>query len=220
MVIIRKAKKSDIKDIVHVCYKTGYMGEDCIGHFSDEKLFGYLFSQYYPQHEPEHSFVADDNGRVVGYILGSPDTDLQGKRFMAKMVPKIILRMFLYTSMRYNKDFRMFLKEAAVGITYLKLPKNPKNMPHEKINQNFPAHLHIDILEEYQRQGIGGKLIHAYISHMRKLGVKGIHLGTSEKNKKAVPFYKKMGFKIVRIDRGNLWPDEPDVRSITFAKKL
>ena len=78
----------------------------------------------------------------------------------------------------------------------------------------------IDILEEYQRQGIGGKLMHAYISHMRKLGVKGIHLGTSEKNKKGVPFYKKMGFKIVRVDRGNLWPDEPDIRSITFAKKL
>ena len=162
MVIIRKVKKSDIKGIRHVCYKTGYMGEDCTGHFSDEKLFGYLFSQYYPEFEREHSFVADDNGRVVGYILGSPDTVGQGKRFMAKMVPKIILRMLLYTTLRYNKDFRMFLKEAVIGLKYLRLPKDPKNMPHKKINEEYPAHLHIDILEEYQRKGIGEKLMNAF----------------------------------------------------------
>ncbi len=220
MVVIRKAKKSDIKDIVHVCYKTGYMGEDCTGHFSDEKLFGFLFSQYYPEYERDHSFVAEHDGKVVGYILGSPDTRIQGKRYIAKMVPKIILRMLFYTTLRYNKDFRMFLREAVIGLKYLRLPKNTNNVPHEKINEIYPAHLHIDILVKYQRQGIGERLMKTFLKHMKKLGVMGIHLGTSEKNTKAVPFYRKMGFKIVRIDRGNLWPDEPDVRSITFAKKL
>jgi len=220
MVIIRKVKKEDIKGIVHVCYKTGYMGEDATPYYSDKKLFGYFFSQYYPQYERDHSFVAVDNERIVGYILSSPDTEKQGKRFIAKMVPKIALRLLLYTSLRYNQVLRMYMKEAAIGIKYITSPKNPKNMPHEKINELYPAHLHIDILKEYQRQGIGGKLIRTLETHYKKNGVKGIHLGTSEKNVKAVPFYKKMGYKIVRVDRGNMWPDEPEVRGITFAKKL
>ncbi|MHA1784371.1 MAG: GNAT family N-acetyltransferase [Candidatus Helarchaeota archaeon] len=220
MVIIRKVRKSDIKGIVHVCYKTGYMGEDATGHFSDEKLFGYLFSQYYPQHEPEHSFVAVDGDKIIGYILGSPDTIRQEKRYITRMVPKIMFRLFFITTLRFFKDFKNLLKTGIIATKYLKLPKNPKNMPREEILEKYPAHLHIDILDGYQRQGIGTRLMQAFERNMRKNKVKGIHLGTSERNVKAIPFYRKHGFKIVRIDWGNIWHDAPNVRGITFAKKI
>ena len=75
MVIIRKCRKSDAKDIMHVCYKTGYMGEDVTDYFKDKKLFGLLFCLYYPKYATEYCFVAVDKGRVVGYILGHPDTE-------------------------------------------------------------------------------------------------------------------------------------------------
>ena len=220
MVIIRRARKSDIEGIVHVCYKTGYMGEDATPYFSDKKLFGYMFSQYYPEYEPEHCFVAVDKGKVVGYILGSPNSERQDKMFMTRMIPRIIFRLLFITPLRYFSTFKNFSKNAAIALKYMKLRGHPKNMPHEKIDEQFPAHLHIDILDDYQRQGLGGKLIRTFEKHMKKLKVKGIHLGTSEKNIKARPFYKKMGYKVVRIDRGNLWPDEPEVRGLTFAKKL
>lgn len=220
MVIIRRAKKSDIQGIVHVCYKTGYMGEDATPYFSDEKLFGYLFSQYYPEYETEHCFVAVDNEKVVGYILGSPDSERQGKMFISRIIPRVIFRLFFITSLKYFSTFKHMFKLVAVVIKYIKLPGHMNNMPRDEIDKKFPAHLHINILEEYQRKGIGGRLIKAFETHMKELEVKGIHLGTSEKNFKAIPFYKKIGYKIVRIDRVNIWPNEPDIRSITFAKKI
>ncbi|MHC1590997.1 MAG: GNAT family N-acetyltransferase [Candidatus Helarchaeales archaeon] len=220
MVRIRRARKEDIPGIVHVCYKTGYMGEDATPYFEDEKLFGYFFSQYYPENEPQHSFVAEDDGEIVGYILSSPDTRNQQKRFLAKMGLRIAFRLFLITSIRYPKTFFTFLKGIVIMLKYLGLPGGPKNIPHEEILEKYPAHLHINLLEPYQRKGIGGKLIDNLEAHLRRLGVKGIHLETSEQNKKAVPFYKKKGFKIVRIDRGNFWSNAPEVRRITFAKTL
>ena len=97
-------------------------------------------------------------------------------------------------------------------------------MPHSEeppdINEKYPAHLHIDILEYYQHKGIGSKLMKKFIDQMKKLGVRGIHLGTSEGNYKAVPFYKKWGFNIIHKEIYGMWPDAPDKRGLIFAKKI
>ncbi len=196
---------------MNVCYKCGYMGEDVSDHFRDEKLFGYLFCLYYPRYEPEHCFVAEDNGKIVGYILGTPDTRRQERLFMAKMGWRILLRTFLITSWRYFPDLKVILH-------FLRLPRS--TAPHDEILEKYPAHLHIDILESYQRRGIGTKLMQCFEDHMRRLKVKGIHLGTSEGNYKAIPFYKKMGFQIIHTERYGMWPDAPEKRGLIFAKSL
>ena len=210
MVIIRKCKKSDAKGIIHVCYKTGYMGEDVTNYFSDKRLFGLLFCLYYPKYEPEHCFVAEDKGRIVGYILGSPDTERQELQFLIKIAPRILFRILFVTSWRYFRDLRIFVHFARL----------PRSAAPSGINREYPAHLHIDILKQYQRQGIGSKLMEKFENLMRKLKVKGIHLGTSEGNFKAVPFYKKLGYKIIHIDKMGMWPDAPDKRGLIFVKKL
>jgi ribosomal protein S18 acetylase RimI-like enzyme len=100
--------------------------------------------------------------------------------------------------------------------------KAPKIEKREEINIEYPAHLHIDILNEYQRQGIGSRLIQKLENHLKKNQIKGVHLGTSSKNVKAIRFYNKMGFS--QIYEGppgyNMWKEEPDVRSLIFAKKI
>lgn len=210
MVIIRKCRKSDAKGIMHVCYKTGYMGEDVTDYFKDKKLFGLLFCLYYPKYATEYCFVAEDKGRVVGYILGHPDSDSQERLFLAKIGPRILFRVLFVTSWRYFQDIRLILHFARV----------PQSEEPLDVNKKYPAHLHIDILEEYQHQGVGSKLMNKFITQMKKLGIRGIHLGTSEGNYKAVPFYKKWGFKIIYRGLTGMWPDAPDKRSLLFAKEI
>ena len=210
MVTIRKCRKSDAKGIMHVCYKCGYMGEDVSEYFLDEKLFGYLFCLYYPRYETEHCWVAEDKGKVVGYILGTPDSKRQWRRFLAKMGWRILFRVLFIVPHRYRQDFKLFFH----------LMRLPRSGPDIDVDEEYPAHLHIDILADYQRQGIGGQLMQKFEDHMRDLSIKGIHLGTSEGNYKAVPFYKKWGYEIIHTAEIGMWPDAPEKRGLIFAKKL
>lgn len=52
-----------------------------------------------------------------------------------------------------------------------------------------PAHLHIDILPEYQRQGLGKLLI------SRAMNMKGVWVGLDPKNANARGFYQRLGFE-------------------------
>jgi ribosomal protein S18 acetylase RimI-like enzyme len=187
------------------------MGEDVTEHFCDKMLFGLLFCCYYCKYEPEHCFVAEDQGKVIGYIMGSPDTERQARLFLAKMGWRILFRLIFVTSWRYSKDLNLILH-------LLRLPSS--DIPQKRINAIYPAHLHIDILPSYQRQGLGTRLMCHFEAHMRQLNVKGIHLGTSEGNYKAVPFYKKSGYEVIHVDQVGMWPDAPEKRGIIFAKSL
>lgn len=59
----------------------------------------------------------------------------------------------------------------------------------------FPAHMHIDILPDYQRKGYGTKLINALFEGVKSEGAKGIHLDMVRANESAAKFYERIGFK-------------------------
>lgn len=65
--------------------------------------------------------------------------------------------------------------------------------------EQFPAHLHIDIVDEYQGKGLGRLLMDKLVVRLREgeggVGVRGIHLLKSGDNKGAEVFYGRMGFR-------------------------
>ncbi|MFX1507383.1 MAG: GNAT family N-acetyltransferase [Promethearchaeota archaeon] len=194
------------------------MGETAAGRFNDPYLFGLLFCLYYTDYEPENCFVAEDEktGQVIGYILSSLDSEQQEKQFRKHMIRKIALRAFLFTFWRHPKTFRVFWH-------FKKIFGSEPQIPNEKILlAPYPAHLHIDILPEYHRQGIGTHLMSTLENHLKENGVKGVHLGTSERNIKAVQFYQKLNFSIIYEGPSGygMWPDTPEVKSLIFAKAI
>jgi ribosomal protein S18 acetylase RimI-like enzyme len=219
-ITIRKCMKKDKEGIVKVCFRTGYMGESAEGHFFDEKLFGQLFCAYYAQYEAINSFIAviKKKGRekVVGYILCALDTLRFEKNFRERFLWRILFRLLFVTFWRYNHDFKLM-----VNFYIRKLKAKEKEDSEMSLYIEYPAHLHIDVLEEYQRQGIGTNLIKILESHLKENKVIGVCLGTSEKNYKSIPFYKKNGYKLLKITKGlGFWPDTDDVKSYYFGKKL
>lgn len=75
---------------------------------------------------------------------------------------------------------------------------NPEAMLHEDqpdFLKEYPAHLHIDILPEYQRQGLGRKLMEALWAKLKDDGIPGVHLIMWSKNYEAKKFYLRIGFK-------------------------
>jgi ribosomal protein S18 acetylase RimI-like enzyme len=215
---IRKYQKMDEPIIQEITFRTGFKGEDMSGRgfCDDTRLWFLIFIAYYARFEPQHFFVADEvsNHQVIGFICGTPDTLTQEARFRKQMVPRISLRLFGYTSWRYPRSFktvinllRSFLSQRDVGL-------------EAQFVDQYPAHLHINLLPTHQGMGLGSRLIKQFEEHIRSLGAPGIHLRTSNKNLKAVSFYRKMGFSILQESEIVPHATFDDLRHLTFAKKL
>jgi len=215
---IRSCQPVDELAIQEITYRTGYYGKDLTGrgYCDDDHLWFMLFIGYYTRYEPEHCFVAVETAyhKVVGFICGTPDTLNQEARFRKRMVPRIAFRLFGYTSWRYPRSFKNVFSMARNFGTGTVDAKN------DPIIAQYPAHLHINILPDFQGQGIGSQLINRFEEHMCTLGVNGIHLGTTNKNNKAVPFYYKMGYEIVQESEIAPHPEFDDLRFLMFAKTL
>lgn len=134
-----------------------------------------VYCDYYLEKEPENCFVAvDENDKVIGYIICAEDFDVFIKRFTDEFCPRIKKWEFR----RRKSAFRSII-------------------PHEKYKEEYPAHLHIDILPEYQRMGLGHKLTDVLLEHLKGKNVKGVMLTTWIKNKKGRGFYDKYGFTLL-----------------------
>lgn len=75
---------------------------------------------------------------------------------------------------------------------------SPENLLHEdepQLLEDYPAHMHIDILPEYQRHGLGRKLIDTFSAAVRQDGAKGLHLLMAQANIDAGKFYVRTGWQ-------------------------
>ncbi len=214
---IRDYRPADQRAVEEITYRTGFSGLDLTGRgvFDDAHLFFLLFTGYYLLYEPEHCFVAADGqtDRAVGFVLGTEDTRAQERAFQ-KMIPRIIPHLLGVTLFRHPRTLfslrRWYVLQAEIE----------SHGADPTLAARFPAHLHINLLPEYQGLGIGGRLIRHYEAHLRRDGVRGVHLQTSNHNHKALPFYAKMGYQVMRELRLAAHPWFPDYALVTFAKIL
>ncbi len=65
---------------------------------------------------------------------------------------------------------------------------------------DYPAHLHIDLLPSAQGQGWGRALMDRFLAQVRSAGARGVHLGVATVNRGAAAFYTRLGFHLLRAD--------------------
>ena len=186
MAHIRPMRPDDLKEVEYVCRMTA--GPGC----QKDPVLGYriarMFSTYYVRECYDTCFVlVDDSDKVVGYILCEPDYKRYNKIFRKVDVPEI---------KKLDK---------ASGRSAWLFP-----IPYTFFGRKYHAHLHIDILDEYQNQGFGGKLMDALFTELKSRNVKGVMLQADIHNEGAVRFYKRLGFKMLSTK----------LKTATMAKNL
>ncbi len=173
MLEIRKYESKDYEDVQYVCQNAdgGGMNEEM------RKVVLQLFCNYYIDNEGENCFVLADDGKAVGYVICASNYDEFDKKYNLIYKPNAI------EIASWSKDWA----------------ENTYNL-HEKYKEKYPAHLHIDILPEYQRGGWGRKLIDTLIVHLKNKGINGLILTTGPQNESAIKFYNKLGFTELHRD--------------------
>jgi ribosomal protein S18 acetylase RimI-like enzyme len=180
---IRSYRPSDLDAVYDICIRTGNSGGDARGTTLDDRLLGDIFAVPYVTFEPELAHVLDDgNGHAVGYILGTADTPTFVRRFREEWLPLI--------KTRYPTP-----NDPPVSHTdfWLGLALDPERMLVPEL-ADHPAHLHIDLLPEWQGKGFGRGLMEAFLTGLRQAGVARVHLGMARDNVGARAFYDRLGF--------------------------
>lgn len=183
---IRPARPADRADLFRICLLTADSGTDASALFSDPDYPGLVWSVPYLDFEPAHAFVADDDGEVVGYIVGTPDTNAFEARLDRQWWPKLA------------RHYAGRTATAPFDAKVLDRIANPVHS-HAGVAASHPAHLHINLLPPAQSGGWGRKLIEAELASLREAGAKAVHLGVSPTNARAIGFYHHLGF--VEIER-------------------
>ena len=165
---IRQYRETDKINFRHICLETA----NAMDKSEKEKLFlTKLYCDYYIEQEPQNCFaLTNDNDIAVGYILCSENM----KRYIKAM-----------------KLYRISIKE----LSFIKyLFSWGEAVAHFPALKKCQAHMHIDILPEYQHKGYGSELINTLTNHLSAKGINSVMLVVNSDNVNAVKFYKKNGF--------------------------
>jgi len=173
MASIRRMRADDIKDVEYVCRMTA--GELSIKDEAVGTRMAKMFSTYYARECYDSCFVlVDEADKAVGYILCEPD----------------------------YRRFREIFRKIDVPTIYKLNKKSGRRawyfpVPYTFFGWKYPAHMHIDLLPEYQNGGFGTKMVQMLLEDLKSKKVKGVMLIAGQWNDGAIRFYKRNGFKML-----------------------
>ncbi len=208
-IVIRKMEPSDREAVRRICWDTGHGGDSIATYFDDPELFADFFTAYYTDVEPESSFVAADNGEVIGYLLGCPDTRRYNRIFFSKIILSIIVRMLL-GRYKIGRRTRRYIREMVCQFVRGDYKGPPLAL--------YPAHLHINLAAGYRRAGLGHRLMKNYFDYLHARGIRGLHLGTTSMHTTALSFYNGLGFKVFAATKTR-FGGKP-ITSLVYVKTL
>ena len=185
---IRPFRPGDESALADICLKTADAGADATGLLDDDDLWAQIFVLPYAARHPDFAFVVEtDDERVMGYIVGAPDSAAFEEWFASEWWPRF--------ARRWPKPQGDPLPVSASrqdGIVRYAYARHGGAQP---FGDEYPAHLHIDLLPETQGQGLGRRLIETLENALRDAGVPGLHLVASAENTGAIAFYPRVGFE-------------------------
>jgi len=187
--MIRAYRPSDLDTVYDICVRTADAGQDARGKFSEDDLWGDLFTGPYVHLDPSLAFVVDDGGEPVGYVVGTADTATFARRYAAEWMPRFAERYPVPPPPPRTAEQDM------VALNY-----HPERMLVPGID-GFPAHLHIDLLPPYQGRGFGRRLIGRFAE---AVDAPGVHVAMLTANVKARGFYDRLGFEVLPVP--DPWP--------------
>jgi ribosomal protein S18 acetylase RimI-like enzyme len=188
---IRRYRPSDHDAMYDICTRTADAGGDARGQYSTDDLMPDLFAGPYVHLEPELAFVlADPDDQAVGYVVGTANTERFVRNYHAVWIPHL-------------------------GDKYPRPPQPPRTPEEDLLEGHFrpegrlapelvdyPAHLHIDVLPDYQGQGFGRALIETWFTAAAAAGAPALFLNIDPANTRARGFYDQIGFHELHVEGG------------------
>jgi len=182
---VRKFQEDDRSHLYHVCLATGDSGASALHLYNEKEMLGEIYVGPYLSFQPDLSLTLIKDG-VAGYALAALDTRTFEDTLSKQWWPAILEKYESHSPENFNEREKNLFD-------YI---QNPPLRPKVIVDQ-YPSHIHIDLLETAQGRGIGKAMMQLLLEMLREKGSKGVHLGMGSQNARAFAFYTKLGFTLL-----------------------
>jgi ribosomal protein S18 acetylase RimI-like enzyme len=181
--IIRECRIEDIKELSNVALSTAMAGKDGNSYFHNKDLISQYYCEPYIRFDAQYCFAVEEDNVCCGYTVGVIDSTEFFKWFNDVWLVKLRAQYKNCKSISEEEDRILdLIKEDVEPSDYF---------------EQYPAHLHINLLDTMQGKSIGTRLISTLLQKLADDNIKGVHLGVQIDNNKAIGFYKHLGFKVI-----------------------
>ncbi len=213
-VIIRNFRRDDREIVRTICCDTADKGEPIERFLPDRDAVSELLTGYYTDYEPDALFVAEADGKVVGYVMGSFDNRRYGLVMFWILVPKALLKGF-----KRGLFFRPEFWQLGLGMlrNWRRLFAWRKESFH-----SHQGHMHIGIAKGFRGQHVGQRLVAALLDYARSKGVDELTASVHDGNKAASGFFTHLEFEMresypmVMVQKNQ----EEHYHSLLYVKKI
>ncbi|HUD35706.1 MAG TPA: GNAT family N-acetyltransferase [Streptosporangiaceae bacterium] len=191
--VVRPYQPGDRDAVYDVCVRTGRASQDARGLYSTDDLIPDIYAGPYLMIEPDLAFVLDNGRRAVGYVIGTADTPEFVRAYRERWLP--LMRQ------RYQPppDPAQTGEERQLANLF-----NPERMIRPELAP-YPAHLHINLLPDYQGGGFGRALVTRFLAAAAAHGAAWAHLAVYTSNTAAQGFYTRLGWTQIRASDEGPW---------------
>ena len=189
MPIMRSYTSTDLDSLYAIALATGDSGSDASHKFHDLELLGDVYAAPYAIFEPELALVIEDQHGVAGYCVGA----LHTRTF------ELLLDLLWWPALQHRYPLSSVSgsdRRLAGDAGVIQIMHHPPQSPDWLVD-DYPSHLHINLLPRLKGQGHGRRLLTAWHERAGAMGSTGFHLGVDPRNTSAFGFYEAMG--LVRL---------------------
>jgi len=208
-VVIRKFRPADRGSLFRLCCDTAHFGNSCETFFPDREFLGDLIMAYYTDYEPEHTWIAQYQQEVVGYLCAGIDEAKYNRIVTFKIMPKALFGALKRKKIWDRRTGRLIKYNAQ---SFFRGEAALKKISHKE----FPAHIHMNIKEGIRGKGIGSKLVEAMLKEL-KTKTLGIRFRALRQEPNFL-FFERYGFKLLDCRRVKTWEQWLDKKPLYFME--
>lgn len=186
------ARVTDLDALYAISLATGLAGGDAAHLYEDRTLVGHIYSAPYACLEPDLALVVEDSVGVAGFAVGAADTESWEARLEREWWPHLRTR---------HPDPEGASNDWTADQKRCSMIHHPERTP-TNIAQEYPAHMHLNLLPRLQHQGCGALLFEAWLEIARGRGAPAVHVGINRANVRALQFWIRRGFQSLTADGG------------------
>jgi len=211
---IRPYKIEDRLALRTLCCDVADRGGPIENFFPERDVAADLLTKYYTDYESESTFVAELDGRLVGYINGCMDNRRYGLVMFWLLMPAVLVKAFK-RGLFFRSEIHQMLQGALRNWRRIFVWRKSSFHSHQ-------GHLHIGIAGDCRGQKVGRNLMQALVEYAAKAGIVELAASVHEGNKEAGTFFEAQGFVIRESYPMLLIRDgkEEQYHSLLYVKKI